>query len=197
VISLRRKDKSAAEPDQIEVVKSGGKGRPTPSRKEALAARPVQPYLKTRATTSNRKERTKDARAERRAAFERQRLALKSGDVANLPPRDRAPERMLARDIVDSRKGGVLQLFPAIAILSLASSAIPDAQVQFLGVTLTMAFFIAAVGDAVLLTRRVRRMVRERFPTSQVKVNAYSVQRAVLPRRFRLPPPRVDRGDTI
>ena len=198
-MNLRRKPRGEEAPAPVLLEKEGGKGRATPSRKEANAARPVGPYTRTKVSgggwTGSADKRT--AKAQRRAQFERQRAALKAGDSANLPARDAGPERALVRDLVDSRAGGVLSYFILIAVVSLVLAFVRSYTAQVMGSTLTLAYGLVAVGDAVLLTRRVRRRIDERFSESRVKVRMYAVQRAILPRRYRLPPPRVQRGDKV
>jgi len=198
-VNLRRKPRGEEAPAPVLLEKEGGKGRATPSRKEANAARPVGPYTRTKVSgggwTGSADKRT--AKAQRRAQFERQRAALKAGDSANLPARDAGPERALVRDLVDSRAGGVLSYFILIAVVSLVLAFVRSYTAQVMGSTLTLAYGLVAVGDAVLLTRRVRRRIDERFSESRVKVRMYAVQRAILPRRYRLPPPRVQRGDKV
>jgi hypothetical protein len=181
--------------------KPGGKGRPTPKRREAVASRPVQPYTRTAVSTTkpgaSKKDRRKAGKDQRRLDFQRQRTALKSGDTANLPLRDRGPERQLARDVVDRRLGGVLSYFPFVALVSLVGSFVSQPTVQVMVSSLLLAFIVAGAGDAFLLGRRTRAVVGQRFPDSHNPVRLYAVQRAVMPRRFRLPPPRVDKGAEI
>jgi hypothetical protein len=198
-VNLLRK-KSPPTDAAVVIEKDGGKGRPTPKRSDAVASRPVQPYLRTKASGGGKRSgstsggSSKDAR---RAEFQRTRAALKTGDTRPLPARDQGPERQLARDLVDARSAGVLQYFVLIAVISLASAALPNKQLQFSSTLLTLIFALAAVLDGILLTRRIGSRVDEKFPGTGVRVKLYSVQRAVLPRRFRLPPPRFRRGDTV
>ena len=86
------------EPAQPTVVKEGGKGRPTPSRREAEAAR------KARAKAGMDKKAAKQLLRERRAAENaKMRQGLKTGDERYLPPRDQGPVRRFVRDFVDAR----------------------------------------------------------------------------------------------
>ena len=75
-----------------------GKGRRTPTRKEAEAARKKQ--MKVPVT---RKEQAKRERAAREELRLKQREALKTGDEKYLPVRERGPVRKFCRDYVDRR----------------------------------------------------------------------------------------------
>src|SRR6266508_5853131 len=79
--------------------KQGGKGRPTPTRKEAEAARKAA-YRKPR----NRREATQLQRERSRAERVRVHEAMKSGDDRYLPAPDKGQVRRLARDYVDARR---------------------------------------------------------------------------------------------
>jgi hypothetical protein len=116
---------------------------------------------------------------------------MTSGDVSRLPPRERAPERVLARDLIDQRRNfGPVFLFLLLVNLLAGFSRSLDlrAYLTYL-MTIGLAVFVV---DAVLLTRKVTLAVRERHPDSRVAVKAYSIQRALLPARFRMPRPRVE-----
>lgn len=196
---LRRNNKTSESHDATVIEKEGGKGRPTPKRSDAVASRPVQPYLRTKASGGGKRSGSTSggsAKAARRAEFERTRTALKTGDTRNLPARDQGPERQLARDLVDTRTGGVLRFFVPIAVLALATAVVPNKQLQFSSTLLTLIFIFLALVDAALFTRKVQTRVSSQF-SGNVRVRLYSVQRAVLPRRFRLPPPRFERGDRV
>ena len=78
--------------------KVGGKGRPTPSRKEAEAAARARAKV-----PRTRKEQAAAQRAARGDASRKMREAIKTGDERYLPSRDRGPVRRFIRDFVDSR----------------------------------------------------------------------------------------------
>jgi len=77
----------------------GAKGRPTPTRKEAEAAR------RERAKSGMDKKTAKKVLRERQAESNAKvRAGMRSGDERYLPPRDKGPARKFARDWVDSRR---------------------------------------------------------------------------------------------
>jgi DUF3043 family protein len=173
------------EPEKPVLVKPGGKGRATPTRKEAVAARRNRPA----STGGSGKEAKQAAKDERRRQSQTYREAMLSGDISRLPPREKAPERVLARDIVDGRRNfGPVFLFLLLA--NFASSLAQSLTVRVLFTYLLMLGLIVFVIDAVFLTRKVAATVQERYPGSRVSVKVYSIQRALLPGRFRMPRPR-------
>lgn len=185
--SLRKKTPPPAEPEPVVVVKPGGKGRATPSRREAEAARRGRPA----ARSSDPKEARRQARDERRAKSQSYREAMMSGDVSRLPPRERAPERVVARDTVDRRRNfGPVFLF--LLVLNFASSVVRSVDVRIFLTYLLMVGLLVFVLDGLLLSRTVSAAVQEKHPNSRVPVKLYSVQRALLPGRFRMPRPRVE-----
>ncbi|WP_131787026.1 DUF3043 domain-containing protein [Protofrankia symbiont of Coriaria ruscifolia] len=168
-----------------------GKGRPTPKRSEARAARARGGSAVT--TPASRKEARARSREERRRTTREYRTAMLSGDVNKLPPRERAPERVLARDFVDTRRN-VGPFFLAAAALYFVGGIVPNTYVRLITTCLMLLGILAVVADSLVLVRRVGRRVTERYPDSHVKVRAYSVQRALLPARWRMPRPRVTRA---
>ncbi|MDQ1631094.1 MAG: hypothetical protein QOC80_1066, partial [Frankiaceae bacterium] len=138
---------------------------------------------------SDTKDGKRAARDERRKQAAGYREAMMSGDVSRLPPRERVPERILARDLVDRRRN-FGPIFLLLLILNFASSVVQSVGIRVLFTYLLMLGLILFVLDAVLLARTVSVAVRKRYPQSTVPVKVYSVQRALLPGRFRMPRPR-------
>ena len=59
---------------------------------------------------------------------------------------------------------------------------------------------LLVVVDSVLISQRVRKLVRQRFPKTQQKMGSlylYAIMRAITFRRMRMPNPRVKIGDKI
>ncbi len=169
--------------------RTAAKGRPTPKRSDARAARG-----KSAAPTGKGASR-QDAKSTRRRQSQEYRAAMMSGDVSRLPPRERAPERVLARDLVDTRIT-VGPFFLVAAVVYFVGGLIPNGAVRLAATLLMLIGIIAVVIDSIVLSWQVSRKVAERYPDSRVRVRAYAAQRALLPRRWRLPRPRVSRGDS-
>ena len=169
----------------------GGKGRPTPTRKEAEAAR------KQRLTVPRtRKEQAAARRTQTQIHRDRQRQAMATGDDSYLPTRDKGPVRRFARDYVDSRWciGEILLplFFVVFAIMTVAPRLTGFASSAWLAVLGLMAI------DGVRLVRGVRAGVRQRFGETDTKGLAmYVIMRAWQMRRLRLPKPLVKHGASI
>lgn len=166
------------------------KGRPTPSRKEAEAARKAR--LKP---VTDRKQLARRKRDQRSAERTKMRQALITGDQKHLPARDRGPVRAFCRDLVDSRLNVAEFLLPLL-VLILVLSLIPSLLgAQF---ALWMATIAATTVDTGWLIIRVRRELRARFERDQTRgALAYTVLRSSQMRRLRLPKPQVKRGAAL
>ena len=181
--------------------KQGGKGRPTPTRREAEQRNrhPVvgSPRLSPNAT----KEERKAARAAQREALAveraKSREAMLTGDERYLPAQHRGPGRRWARDYVDSRWNlGELLLPTAFVVLLLG--LVPQLQiVTIFLVPALYVFALAVVVNGFFLARRVNRMAVERFGESAARgVGRYAAMRSAQIRRFRMPKPVVKRGES-
>lgn len=179
----------ASDPSATETP-GAGKGRPTPSRKEAEASRkqalkvPKDPKAARRAA----RDRDRDARVQQRAA-------LASGDERALPLRDQGPVRRYIRDFVDSRFT-LAEYFIFIALAVLVLGFIPNPTVQ-LGVSITwMALIVLVALDEIYLLFRLTSQMRKHFPDKADRKGSlwYAALRTLQLRRFRMPPPQVKRG---
>lgn len=167
-----------------------GKGRPTPRRSQAQAAR-KRPLVVT-----DRKAASKASRERLREQRMRTRVAMDSGDERYLPTRDKGPAKRFTRDLVDARRNvGEYLLFAAIALV-LVSFALPGE----LGVYATLSLWfvvLAVVIDSVVLNRHLKKRLAARFgddvPPGTVR---YGVMRALQIRRSRLPKPQVRHGQS-
>jgi hypothetical protein len=170
---------------------TAAKGRPTPTRKEAEAARRarVKPVLNPREA---RKRDREAARAERA----RQLQAMKEGDERYFAPRDRGPVRGFVRDFVDSRRMIAEWFLPGLVlILAAAFTGVP--QVVAIANLTWLALLIMVTMEMIWLNRRVKREVRTRFPGEPVKgLGIYAIARATQIRRWRLPKPRLRPGES-
>jgi hypothetical protein len=138
----------------------------------------------------------REQNAVRRAEY---RDGLRSGDDKYLPARDQGPERRLVRDLVDSRRnaGG---LFLLVAVVVFAGYIIPNPRVRAFTISLWMTVFLFMIIDSIYLGFRIRRLVRERFPDTTLRVGRlvwYGITRATMIRRWRMPAPQVDIGNKV
>lgn len=191
--SAQAAPEAEAEPAPASPRHTAGKGRPTPKRSQARAARAKRGSAVLGPATTP-KEARRQAREERRRQSQEYREAMLSGDVRRLPPRERAPERVLARDIVDTRFNAG-PFFLVAAAIYFVGTLVPIAAVQFLSLFVMLTGLLAVIIDAFVLSRRVGRAVAAAYPDSRVRVRMYAVQRSLLPRRWRLPRPRLSRDD--
>ena len=166
------------------------KGRPTPKRREAQKVRRSLAPAATKEAKREQKEASRRLRAQQREAYLR-------GDESALPIRDRGPVKRLARDVIDSRRNIAEYLMPLVFVV-LALSIIQIQMVQVVATILLYLVMIAAIVDCVVLSRRVRKLVEERFPNEQTKgLTSYTILRATQIRRLRIPRPRVQRGTSV
>ncbi|MFN2496048.1 MAG: DUF3043 domain-containing protein [Pseudonocardiaceae bacterium] len=188
---------AAAPDDPVNRARTPGKGRPTPSRREAEARKrgPVPPPPKTQREALRRMRGSKD---ERRKAAAVRRERMMAGEEKYLLPRDRGPAKAYVRDLVDSRRN-IAGLFMPLALLVVLVLLVPSAVVQQYVSLLSMAMLITILVEGVLLGRIVNRRVRERFPDASAGLGLgfYAMTRATQLRRLRMPKPRLRPGDPI
>jgi hypothetical protein len=171
------------------------KGRPTPKRSEAERRR-RQPYT----APADRKEASRQARDKDRTDRARRSEAMKRGEDWALLPKDRGPVRKFARDYVDSRRGiSQYYLFVVIAffILAFIPSIKTTSAVEFIDYAL-VALLAVCIGESVLMTNRLTRLARERFPGESTRgLKMYAAIRNWQLPRMRMPAPKVKPGDKV
>ena len=169
---------------------SPGKGRPTPSRKEAEAARKAN-VRAPRGTKAGKKAAREADRIERA----RRREGVLAGDPRYLPPRDQGPVRAFVRDFVDGRYT-VAEYFIFMALVVLILGFVPNVAVQQF---VSLAFFMVAlliVIDTVILMIQLNIRAKKAFPNKADRrgINLYALMRVLQYRRLRMPKPQVARG---
>jgi hypothetical protein len=174
-------------------------GRATPKRKEG--GRRVE------APPANRREairRDREKQRERRAKQREQRAEIRAGMMAGkeeyLPARDKGPERSLVRDIVDARRNVASYFLPGAFIVIIGSSATMPATIRLGANLLWVVLALAVVVDSVLLTRRIKTLIRTRFPKATKPPRShyfYAIMRSFQFRRLRLPQPKVKLGEAV
>lgn len=180
---FRRKDTAAdAEPAPL-VVETGRdarkKGGPTPTRKQAEAARRER---LTRQVT--KKDAARMQRAER---------------TRTMQARDNTPEKALLRDFIDSRRNVGEFLLPGMVVILGASFLYQVAPGIALVATVAMYVFLFVVLlDTFLMWRGFKKLLAQRQPRSSTGgLLMYGMNRSIQIRRFRMPAPRVKRGESI
>jgi hypothetical protein len=171
---------------------AGGKGRPTPTRREAEAARKarVRPVV-------DRRESMRRQRQQARAEREKARRAMATGDERHYMGRDRGPVRAFIRDWVDARRS-VAEFFLPIVLVVLVLSFVSNPAVQLFSTALWMATMLLVVVDLTWFGFRLRREIRTRFPDDEGRGHVfYGITRATQLRRLRLPKPRVRPGAQV
>lgn len=175
----------------------------TPSKRERGLVTPKRPSAQGRRVEpapSNRREANRRMREKQRAARAEQRAGMMAGDERYLLPRDRGGERALVRDLVDSRRTVGTWFFAGAFVVLIGSSAAMPPVVQFASNVLWVVLAVGTIADSVLICRRVRRLVRTRFPKTDQRMGglyAYAVMRGLTFRRMRVPKPRVALGTKI
>jgi hypothetical protein len=173
-------DVSATEPA------TGGKGAPTPTRKEAEAARKAR----LQGTSDPRAARKAQKEADRQARYEA-RMALQTGDERKLPPRDAGPVKAWVRDYVDGRRSAG-ELFIPVAVVVLIAGFVRVQWVQVGLLWLWSVMLIGVVADSLYLWWRLRTRVPELFPDQDRRGSvSYGILRSLQIRKLRLPPPKV------
>ncbi|WJK36947.1 DUF3043 domain-containing protein [Solwaraspora sp. WMMA2065] len=168
----------------------------TPSKKELGVVTPKRPGAGRRPAGSTKPLTKQEAREQRRA----RRAAISEEFRREGGPRDRAPERGLARDVVDSRRTVGTWFFGGALLVLIGSGPTMPPVVQLASNLLWVTLAVLVVLDSVLISRRIRKLVRERFPKSDQRMGGlyfYAIMRAMTFRRMRTPIPRVELGDKI
>jgi len=183
---FRRTEKHAgtAVPDESDKV--GGKGRPTPSRKEAQAA------ARERARAGmDKKAAQKLLRDKRAESNRRMREGMKAGDEKFLPARDQGPVRRFVRDWVDARISVAEFLLPLLILIMVLQGV----GMQEFSSGLWAATLLLLLVDTFWIRFRMTRDLRARFPDENLKGTTFYAFVRILQLRFmRLPKPNVKIG---
>jgi hypothetical protein len=181
-----------------ERVKEGGKGRATPTRREAeqrnrrpVVGAPAPPRGATRAERKAQRAARSAAAREQRI---RNRIALASGDERALPARDRGPVRRFVRDYVDARRN-LGEFFLPVALVSILIGFLGIDLARVISLIVLYVMVLAIAVDSFLLQRRIKRVTQAKFgDKGTAGVGTYGLMRALQLRRARMPKPQVNRG---
>ena len=169
---------------------TAGKGRATPSRKVAQAAR------KQRLTIPKDPKEAKKATRERdREDRQRARSGMLSGDERCMPDRDKGPAKAFTRDFIDARFT-LAEYFIFVAVGVIIAGFVPNLAVKSYSTLGFFAFGALIIIDEIFLLIQLRGRTSRQFPDAKDRkgLALYAILRSLQLRRFRVPPPRVSRG---
>ena len=194
---FRRKNDPTADPtpvasDADDASAPTGKGRPTPKRKDAEAARRQN-------ITPPKDRREAKARMKAEKGKERQQTmeALRGGDERRYPARDQGKGRHLARNWVDGRRN-IGEFFWPIVIAALVLLFLPVPALQQGSTVVLLGFYVLITVDTGLSLLGLRRALQREVPDASDRRGAlaYAFGRSIQSRKRRLPVPKVERGWT-
>jgi hypothetical protein len=196
---FKKNDKSVpvpAEPTMTEAesaaetLAAAKKGKPTPKRKEQEAKNQRGLVIDPNA---GKKERKEKVRAERESQYQ----AMRNGDEKNMPLEHRGPERRYLRDYVDARTSLGEFLLPLSIVFVVGSLFFNTAQIGGLLILVFYVVVLAAGIDTWLMTRRMKKNFIGNFGAGKLPRGwvFYVISRHFNMRRFRVPRPKVNRGE--
>jgi hypothetical protein len=186
---FRRTSKVDAQPAVLEDKGPGAKGRPTPTRKEAEAAR------RERAKAGMDKKAAQKVLRERRAdSNSKMRQGMRSGDERYLPKRDQGPVKRFIRDYVDARVSIAEFLMPLLVVIMVMQYS-GNKQLFVISSKLWVVTLIVVALDTAWLLFRIKRSLRATFPDADLKGSTfYTILRVLQLRWLRAPKARVKVG---
>jgi hypothetical protein len=178
--------KNSPAPEADEPTKADGKGRATPTRKEAEAA------AKQRAkNVIDPKARSKEQRLSQGA---RVREAMRTGDDRYLPARDQGPVKRFVRDWVDTRVSFLEFIIPLAGIMLLLGFSKQQSTRQ-LSAYLELFIILMLLAEGSWIAFRLRRAVQEKFPNDTTRgLTRYALMRSINMRFMRMPKTQVGWG---
>ncbi|MCF2706496.1 DUF3043 domain-containing protein [Arcanobacterium haemolyticum] len=179
-----------------------GKGTPTPKRKDVEAAR-RRPIIADHSKMSRAEKKAYNAerRAKADELWQKQQLAMKTGDERNMPPMHAGPVRRFARDYLDARFNlGVV--FMPLALLLLVSMFIQSAnivspRVFFYAVIAVYIFFVIMIFDSWWGVRNAKILIEHKFGEGKVprQFTWQMISRTLYLPRWRMPRPMTKFGE--
>ena len=192
---------TATEPEVVEDA-AARKGY-TPSKKDLGQVTPKRTAVGRKGGTpapQTRREAYKNLRERQREERAEASAGMRNGEERYLLARDRGPERSLVRDIVDSRRTAGTYFFIGAFIVILGSGSWMPPQIQLMSTVLWLVLALAVIVDSFMISRRIKTLVKQRFPDSTQRVGAlylYGIMRGLTFRRMRVPKVKVEIGDKI
>jgi len=202
---FRRKSADVASSETAPEEVAGAAPKPksyTPSKRELGQVTPKRQSTGRKVNAeapANRREAVKQMRERQREERAEATKGMREGDERFLLARDRGPERKLVRDIIDSRRTVGTWFFGG-ALIVLVGSTVRIPAIQLASNLLWALLAIAVVVDSILISRKVKRLVKERFPKTNQRLGSlqlYGVMRGLTFRRMRVPKPAAKLGDKV
>ena len=188
---FRRTREEVATPP-TEATTQSGKGRPTPTRKEAEAA--------ARALAKPPRTRKEIAAAQKGGKSEssaRVRQGMRNGEEKYLLARDKGPVRRFIRDFVDHRFSFIELLIPLLVVTMVLGYSGND-MLRSIGNSVLFGSILLVAVDMFVLRFRLRKQLAARFPDESTKgTTYYAITRAMQMKFMRLPKPQVKIGQDL
>jgi Protein of unknown function (DUF3043) len=204
---FRRKTEDVIDPaaeDAAATEEHARSKRHTPSKRELGQATPKRRETVRRTVEkppADRKEQAKRLREKARQERVEARAGQLAGDEKYLLPRDRGPERALVRDIVDSRRTiGTWFFGLTFVVMLIGFNRALNPSIYLAANLLFLLFALATAVDSYLITRKVNKLVTERFPKNQQRMRSlyfYAIMRGISFRFIRNPKPKVKPGAKV
>ncbi|MGA4507050.1 DUF3043 domain-containing protein [Propionibacteriaceae bacterium G1746] len=176
-------DEAAAQPQPAQPGQTPKKGRPTPTRAEAEAARMARLHPQM-----TKKEQRAAAAAARRA-----------GREATWDAQQKTPEKQLMRDFVDTRWTITEFLLPVMLVLVAISFFFSRNVPVQTGIMFVMVgLLIGWIANVFFMWRAYKKLAHERIKNPNFRgVLMEMNSRMMTIRRFRNPGPRINRGEEV
>lgn len=180
---------------------TAGKGRPTPKRKDAQAAK------RRDLIPADRKLAKQQARARQEEYWRRQQEGMDKGDERYMPARDKGKSRRFLRDVIDSRWSIAELVLPAMIVMilslmltaALVSVVNPQTAALVLNAItwVTYGLLILSVLETTFVYYRAKKLFAEKYPQEEWIPRGwfYAFSRMIMARRWRQPKPQVARGE--
>jgi Protein of unknown function (DUF3043) len=179
--------------EQEELDATQGKGRATPKRKEAEAARKkrMTPPRTRKEASALHRERAKEQRGKQREAM------AGAGDDRFLPSRDQGPVKKFIRDYIDSRRTVGEFLIPIFLLMFMAAILLSGVT-PYLGTFAWVGILLLLTLDSIRVVRGLKKAITEKFGAGETRgITMYALMRSWQMRRLRLPKSTVKPGDSI
>jgi hypothetical protein len=117
--------------------------------------------------------------------------------MKNVSAREAVPEKALMRDYVDARFSiGEFLLPSLVVILALSFVGTRWPGVTLISTVVMYLFILAVLFDGFVMWRGFKKVLAARLPKASTRgLVMYGMNRCIQIRRFRMPAPRIKRGD--